>query len=242
MSRLALTLSAPTPPAASAQPAQRPVLLVHGILGQEVFYWHFMRRRLRDAGFEVHEITLPNLALGDLRAAATVFQERLDAWWDGRDEGEVDVVAHSAGGLVLRWYLKFLADDPRIRRVVTLGTPHGGTRVTSLLPEVGMMGQVRPGSAFMQALNDDDPAPGPTRYTAFWTPFDGVVLPAESARLPLQANVENVLYPGITHWGYLFGPRMARVLADELRRGFQGGERRIERTSPIDTENPTPAT
>lgn len=223
----------PAPP--TAEPL--PVLLVHGILGQEVFYWNFLRRRLQASGLDVHEVSLPNLALGDLRAAADAFASRFDEWMLGHgpgiEAGKVDVVAHSAGGLVLRWYLKHGAHKGRIRRLITMGTPHGGTRFSNLLPEVGMVGQVRPESTFLATLNDADPAPPPTQYTAFWTPFDGVVLPAQSARLPFADNVENILYPGITHWGYLFGPRMARVLADELRGGFQGGERRIGRAPPL---------
>ncbi len=220
--------SPPVSPAPSA-----PVVLVHGILGQEVFYWNLLRRRLAGAGFDVHELTLPNLALGDLRDAAAAFGESFDWWRREHGAGKVDIVAHSAGGLVLRHHLKNDAQDGAVRRLITLGTPHHGTKVAHLLPEVGMIGQVREGSEFLTALNDGDPTPGPAHYTAFWTPFDGVVLPAQSARLPLRENVENILYPGITHWGYLFGPRMGRVLADELRQGWKGGERRVGRAPSL---------
>lgn len=210
--------------------APLPVVLVHGILGQELVYWNLLRARLKASGFDIHEISLPNLALGDLRAAAGSFDARLRELRDLLGVDQVDIVAHSAGGLVLRHYLKFLATTHDVRRVVMLGTPHEGTTSTRFLPEVGMIAQVRPGSAFLSQLNDADPTPEPTLYTTMWTPYDGVVLPAASARLPLAANVENVCYHGITHWGYLFGPRLAKALAHELRVGFQGGERVIGRT------------
>lgn len=208
-------------------------MLVHGVLGQELFYWNFMRRRLRASGLHVAEVTLPSLALGDLREAAVSFRTKLHALLETEGAHEVDIVAHSAGGLAVRYYLKALTEVPHVRRLVTLGTPHSGTRTASLLPEVGMIGQVRPESPFLMELNNGDPTPAPTFYTAVWTPYDGVILPADSARLPAASNVENLLYPGVTHWGYLFGPRVARVIARELREGFVGGDRSVERAAPL---------
>lgn len=204
-----------------------PVVLVHGILGQERLYWNLLKGRLVAQGFHVHEIALPAMGFGDLRSAAAALGNRLDALRKEKGMDEVDVLAHSAGGLATRWFLRQNGDDHGVRRLITLGTPHEGTRSAGLLPLRGLISQVRPGSRFLTTLNEGDPTPGPTLYTAVWTHFDGVVLPAESARLPASWNVENLLYPGIMHWGYLTGPRLARVLAANLRDGFVGGERRI---------------
>ncbi len=204
-----------------------PVVLVHGILGQERLYWNLLKRRLVAEGFHVHEIALPAMGFGDLRSAAAAFGNRLEALRKEQSFGDVDVLAHSAGGLVARWFLKQNSDGHGIRRLITLGTPHEGTRSAGLLPVRGLISQVRPGSRFLTTLNEGDPTPGPTLYTAVWTHFDGVVLPADSARLPASWNVENLLYPGIMHWAYLTGPRLARMLAANLRDGFVGGERRV---------------
>lgn len=215
------------PPASSSVSDPLPVVLVHGILGQERLYWNLLKRRLVSEGFQVHEIALPALGFGDLRSAAAAFGNRLDGLRDKQGITHVDVLAHSAGGLVTRWFLKQNDDSHGVRRLITMGTPHEGTRSAGLLPVRGLISQVRPGSRFLAQLNDHDPTPGPTLYTAVWTHFDGVVLPADSARLPAAWNVENLLYPGIMHWGYLTGPRLARVLAANLREGFIGGERRV---------------
>ena len=204
------------------------MVLVHGILGQEVLYWNLMRRRLGEAGFSLHEVTLPKLALGDIDAATDTFTQRFGPLRDAAT-GPLDVLAHSAGGLVVRNHLKRTRGAGGIRRLMTLGTPHGGTAVVRLLPELGVIGQVRPDSEFLATLNADPATPGPTLYTAVWTRHDGVVVPGERARLPAAPNVENVEYQGITHWGYLFGPRVARIVGEELRRGFVGGDRIIER-------------
>ena len=201
-------------------------MLVHGILGQQKLYWNLLKRRLVAQGFQVHEVTLPALGMGDLRSSATAIGTRLDQILHEHELDQVDVLAHSAGGLSTRWFVQHYDHDHMVRRIVTMGSPHEGTRSAGLLPGRGLIPQVRPGSAFLRELNED-PTPGPTQYTAVWTHLDGVILPATSARLPTANNVENLLYPGIMHWGYLTGPRFARALAAELHRGFVGGERRI---------------
>jgi pimeloyl-ACP methyl ester carboxylesterase len=204
-----------------------PVVFVHGILGQEVFYWRILRRRLARLGFSTHEATLPGLGMGDLVQAAHVLKPRVEGIAAACPAGQVDLVAHSAGGLVSRWYLKHLGGTRHVRRLITLGTPHSGTEAARLVPGRGLLGQVRTKSAFLAALDGVDPTPAPTLYSAVWTPYDGVVIPAESARLPPAPNVENILYRGISHWGYLFGPRLAQTLAAELDVGFLGGDREV---------------
>ncbi|MBW3581726.1 MAG: hypothetical protein KY455_01385 [Euryarchaeota archaeon] len=203
-----------------------PVVLVHGVLGQELLYWNLVRARLETEGFQVLEAPLPRLALGRLTDAGVAFGDIIDALLDDVGAEQVDVVAHSAGGLAVRHALMQDGHRDRVRRLMTLGSPHGGTRLAHLVPGFGIAADVRPGSPFLAHFLDD-PTPGPTCYSAFWTRFDGIVIPSELARLPSAPNVENVRLDRVSHWGYLYKPRVARVLADELRRGFVGGEREI---------------
>ncbi len=46
---------------------------------------------------------------------------------------QVDVIGHSLGGLIARYYVQRLGGDIRAHTLVTLGTPHGGTRIAPLL-------------------------------------------------------------------------------------------------------------
>lgn len=206
-------------------PSEIPVVLVHGILGQETLYWNIMRRLLRSEQIHAREITLPSMGFGDLREAAVAFRTELHLLLDRLEADKVDIVAHSAGGLVARYYLKRLTTERPIRRLITLGTPHQGTVAARLLPELGMVGQVKPDSDFLRSLNDDDPTPPPTLYTAVWAGLDGIVVPAENARLPPAPNVENIRLRRTTHWGFLVQPRVGRFLVQELKNGWQGGDR-----------------
>ncbi len=40
---------------------------------------------------------------------------------------QVDIVAHSMGGLVAKWFLSQSGNEKRVRRLITIGTPHLGT-------------------------------------------------------------------------------------------------------------------
>ncbi|NIY66251.1 hypothetical protein SMALB_4271 [Streptomyces malaysiensis] len=44
-----------------------------------------------------------------------------------------DVIGHNLGGLIARHYVQRLGGDTRAHTLVTLGTPHAGTRIAPLL-------------------------------------------------------------------------------------------------------------
>ncbi len=87
------------------------------------------RRRL---AYEADDTT------GDLRSRARDLRDLLDQIALDRPGAEVDLVAHSQGGLIAREALADHYDGegralPRVRRVVTLGTPHHGSDAATAL-------------------------------------------------------------------------------------------------------------
>lgn len=208
---------------AARAPANRerpPVLLLHGVLGQEILYWNLFRKRLEGDGFVVREISLPGMLLGDMPTAALFLQRQIEIQSGMLRAKHVDVIAHSAGGLVLRFYLKNLEGTKRVRRAVFLGTPHKGTALTSLLPLLIVQRQMRPGSEFIRGLNKEPLAPGPTEYLNLWTRTDVIVVPPENAVLDgaRAANVVNVRIDWITHWGFLWRRQVYDLVRDDLKR------------------------
>lgn len=107
------------------------VVLVHGLWmkGPEMF---LLRRRLRKAGYAVHQFSYRTVAheLGDNARQLQQFVQRLEA-------ETVHFVAHSLGGLVVR---RLFHDVPGQRpgRIVTLGTPHSGSYVADRLSRSGL--------------------------------------------------------------------------------------------------------
>jgi pimeloyl-ACP methyl ester carboxylesterase len=82
-----------------------------------------LARRLRRQGFTVHAFSYPSVR-ADLSANA----ERLARFLDALDADTVHLVGHSLGGILIRALFHY--SPPRqAGRIVTLGTPHGGSRV-----------------------------------------------------------------------------------------------------------------
>ena len=111
-----------------------PVVLVHGILGFDeikLFGWkrkYFLGigQHLADMGVTVHQARLPPLASVPERAA------RLVAFIDSLGVAQVNVIAHSMGGIDARYAIAKLGAGTRIASLVTIGTPHRGTPLADL--------------------------------------------------------------------------------------------------------------
>ena len=92
-------------------------------------------------------------------------------------DGPFCAVGYSMGGLIIR---EALRQDPslRLKRAVLLHSPHRGSLAAHLLP-LSACRDMRPGSAFLQRLND---APWEYPTLATWCPADLMVVPGHSAR------------------------------------------------------------
>ncbi len=106
--------------ASTARVAQPCVVLVHG-LWMNAAALRVLQMRLRNDGFNVVRFGYPTVRAG-LDEAAAQLSQRLKAL--GAEE--IDVVAHSLGGLVTLRTLE-LYPEPRVRRIVLLGSPVAGS-------------------------------------------------------------------------------------------------------------------
>jgi triacylglycerol lipase len=124
---------------------------------------------------------------------------------------EVDIVAHSMGGLATRWYL--LSHDPApVRRAAFLGSPHQGTLTAHLAWGAGG-DEMTPGSDFLEALNETAPVPPGVDAITVRTPIDTRVVPGESATLP-GIQDHTVCCP--THQGLIRDDAVFRIVIDFL--------------------------
>lgn len=126
---------------------------------------------------------------------------------------EVDIVAHSMGGLATRWYLNTRPDAP-VRRVAFLGTPHRGTLSAHLAWGDGR-DEMLPDSRFLEALNGQAALPDGVEAITVRTPIDTHVLPGESATLP---GVEDHVVCCPTHPGLLEHDEVFMIVLDFLER------------------------
>lgn len=131
---------------------------------------------------------------------------------------QVDVVAHSMGGLALWVLLQEAGDLIPIRRVVFLGSPFQGTLVAYLAWGEGGE-EMEPGSDFLARLQD---GPGPEHWVealTIRTPLDLTVVPSSGATLPGMGD-RLVCCP--THQGLQDHEETFRILRDFLLFGRRG--------------------
>lgn len=98
------------------------------------------------------------------------------------EDGRVDVVAHSMGGLAVRWWMARNGGHERVRRAVFLATPHRGT-LAAWVAWGGGAPEMRPGSRFLQELEDCWRRLSGLDVVTVSTPFDLRIFPGTSARL-----------------------------------------------------------
>jgi triacylglycerol lipase len=127
---------------------------------------------------------------------------------------EVDVVAHSMGGLATREFLRSGGAD-LVRRVVLLATPNQGTWSAWVAFGEGR-DEMLPGSPFLDSLNAAPAEPPGVELVTLRTPLDAHVLPPESATLPGVPDVQ-VCCP--THEGLLRDLEVFRVIRRFLSDG-----------------------
>jgi pimeloyl-ACP methyl ester carboxylesterase len=190
--------------------AHPPVLLVHGFVDNRSAFALLRRSLLRNGWTRVQALNYSPLT-GDIRTAAEQLGPHIERVCAESGHSRVDIVAHSLGGLVARYYVQCLGGDARVRTLVTLATPHSGTRAVPALAPHPLARQMRPGSAVLTELAG--PAKGcGTRFVAFWSDLDELMIPAEAARLEHpDLSARNVKVSGI---GHLAMPVHASVAAE----------------------------
>ncbi|MFB7516904.1 esterase/lipase family protein [Streptomyces sp. NPDC056144] len=205
------------PPGADATigASRRPVILVHGFVDNRSVFVVLRRALARHGRDRVESLNYSPLTC-DLRTAAELLGRRVDAIRARTGQAEVDIVGHSLGGLVARYYVQRLGGDARVRTLVMLGTPHSGTTVAPLADAHPLVRQMRPGSAVLRELAE--PAPGcRTRFVSFWSDLDQVMAPVETARLDHpDLLVHNVRVSGIGHLALPVHPTVAAGVLEAL--------------------------
>jgi triacylglycerol esterase/lipase EstA (alpha/beta hydrolase family) len=114
----------------------------------------------------------------------------------------VVLVGHSMGGLAIRGWLRRFDSDVRVRRVVTIGSPHHGTWLARF-GHTQNGKQMRQRSAWLTRLAAEEPVARYEHFTCFYGHCDNIVFPASTAMLP---GAENLHVPVTAHVDMAFHP------------------------------------
>ena len=189
----------------------RPVVLVHG-LDDTAKVFNTLVSYLSDRGWSVYGCDLRpsngNVSLETLaRQLAVYIHDHLPT------STPFDLIGFSMGGIISRYYLQRLGGLERVFRFITLSSPHRGTWTGYLRWNVGCS-QMRPDSPFLKDLNQDWDCLSQVRFFSLWTPFDLMIVPAESSVIPVG---ESRSIPVPLHPWMLTDPRCLSTIVQLLQ-------------------------
>ncbi|MGW0895841.1 esterase/lipase family protein [Streptomyces goshikiensis] len=166
-----------------------PVVLVHGY-NADPGVWGALREDLKAAGYADSELF--SWGYDTHRSVNEALAGQLGAYVEQvrRQTGaaRVDIVAHSFGSLVGRWYVAFGGGTATVNHLVSLAGPNHGTSTAwacALWDQACR--DMTPGSYVVKNLAGGDETPGAVKYATFWSNCDEVVNP--DASVPLTGAV-----------------------------------------------------
>jgi pimeloyl-ACP methyl ester carboxylesterase len=200
----------PLPGARQAGP--RPIIVIHGYAMNRANFVPLAYRLARVGlgpiiGFEYW--TLGRVAAGARQLAW--FVEQVQA---RTGAPQVDIIGHSMGGVVGRYFVQLLGGDGAVANLITLGSPHIGTDVS----EFGVGHPTRElvvGSTLVQRLTAAPP-PQDTRVTMIFSHADALV-PASTQDALEIARAERIIYDDLGHVSLLGSRRVARDIIKRLK-------------------------
>ena len=189
----------------------RPVVLVHGTFGDMTDSWQALSPLLANHGYCVFALNYggssgnPIQGYGKIETSAAQLGTFVDHVLAATGASQVDIVGHSQGGMMPRYYLKFLGGAPKVHRLVGLAPSNHGTNlfgltgILSVFPGASSFAtslcaactEQIAGSAFLKNLNAGGDTVAGVHYTVIETTYDEVVTPFTSAYLS-GPNVTNI--------------------------------------------------
>jgi triacylglycerol lipase len=205
-----------------------PVVLVHGTFGDMTVSWNLISPALALNGYCVFALDYGNRGTGRIEDSAAEVAAFVDRVRVETGASRVSIVGHSQGGMMPRWYIKFLGGKEEVDDLIGLVPSNHGT-TNPLAPYAGDGGcvscdQQMAGSSFLLKLNAGDETPGSISYTQVTTRYDEVVTPYLSAYLAAGPRTTNVTLQDrcpldlTEHLGIIYDPAALEWVLNALGR------------------------
>ncbi len=227
----------------------KPVVLVHGLLATLGSNWQTMAPLLKNNGFCVFGLTYGRQTglnqVGGLKPMPES-AEQLAAFVDkvlaATDTKQVDLLGHSEGTVMPRWYLSFLGGAKKVDKYVQMTPLWDGTQLAgidtlaSVGKTLGLEGTINAtfagvgcgscpqfarGSDYLNRVNASGPAIPSVTYTGIATKYDELVIPYQSGFLNAP-NVKNILLQDVCptdyseHAAVAYSPTVAQLILNAL--------------------------
>jgi triacylglycerol esterase/lipase EstA (alpha/beta hydrolase family) len=179
-----------------------PVVLVHGTFGDMTDSWQALSPLLANDGFCVFALNYggaagnPIQATGAIEDSAAQLGAFVTSVLQATHAKRVDIVGHSQGGMMPRYYIDFLGGASKVHALVGLAPSNHGTTLFGLstlasafgsgagaIPGCAACSEQMAGSAFLAHLDAGSETRPHVAYTVIETKYDDVVTPYTSAFL-----------------------------------------------------------
>jgi triacylglycerol esterase/lipase EstA (alpha/beta hydrolase family) len=183
----------------------RPVILVHGTFEDRANNWQALSPLLADNGYCVFALNYGSFAgsgsigvygTGYIEKSATQLAAFVNKVLSATRATRVDIVGHSQGGMMPRYYMRFRNGAVKVHTLVGLAPSNHGTTLDGLftlsshfpgsnaaLAGCPACAEQKRGSAFMKGLNARGDTERGVHYTVIQSANDEVVTPYTSAFL-----------------------------------------------------------
>ena len=201
-----------SPPGSAPQRDRVPVVLVHGYVCNHRV-WDAMTQALLEAGHSVIAVDLEPL-FGSIDDYVPVLESAVTHLMAQTGAQQVALVGHSMGGLAIRAWLRNLKPGQlqRVARVLTLGSPHQGTRITHGAPTPNGK-QMLFQSDWVQTLSRSEDAQRLGLMHIALNLNDNICIPQREQVLP---GVPLTEFHGIGHLEMCLNPRVIRWTCQQL--------------------------
>ena len=192
-----------------------PVILVHGTFANMDDNWQAAAPLLANHGYCVFAFNYGGASAGaaiqgtgEIAASAAQLSSFVSQVLAATGAAKVDLVGHSQGGMMPRYYINFLGGAAKVDKLVALAPSNYGTTLDGIVTVANLLGagalingvlsavceacvEQEQGSAFLAVLNATPTVAG-VGYTVIESNGDEVVTPYTNAFLPAAANVTNI--------------------------------------------------
>lgn len=179
-----------------------PIFLIPGfMLTKSSMYLIFLL--LRNRGFENIFILNPLPLFGKIEEIADNISNSIKEICEVLGKNEIVLLGHSIGGVVAR-YITHKEDELglKVKKCITLGTPHTGTKLAYILSFLQAIKQVRPSSPMIKLLGEQT-----DRIVSIIGEFDEFVFPVGDNQVILKNS---------GHFSILFSSEVVEVVYKSL--------------------------
>jgi pimeloyl-ACP methyl ester carboxylesterase len=188
-----------------------PIVFVHGYMQNRVGFIGLERLLSRRGLGPMYALNYP--WWDSIPANAKRLEHYVDSVCARTNHAAVDLVCHSMGGLVALEMMRITTENPKVRRLVTIATPHAGIAWRGPIIGRGAT-SLRRGSELLEALGGYKLAV-PT--LSIFSAHDNIVHPKTTSSLAKRGG-EDFEVAGPAHFSILFNAQVADEVAAFLRK------------------------